>query len=321
MKPKRTRTFAGVLVLFLAGTASGQNPGQGQAPQPPAKETVAPNIPGVIAGGTRIQVIKEGFQGTEGPIGLPDGTLIFTETAASRITKIDKDGGTSTFLENTNETNGLVFDPKGRLIGVQRAAGKQGIAVLYPKGSEAVLASNIDGKPFDRPNDLTVDKKGGVYFTDPNPGLVYYVIPGGKTIKAAEGITRPNGLLLDRDDKVLFVNDSRGEHLIAFDVQADGTVRNRRNFARYEGVQRTKEGLESSADGLAIDSEGRIYVGLPGGVQVVSPQGQNLGLIPVSKRVQNLAFAGADKKTLYMVGSGAAFKVQMLAQGFMGRAK
>ena len=250
MKPKRT--FFGALFLFLAATTYGQ----GQAPQPPATETVAPNIPGVIAGGTRVQVIKEGFRGTEGPIALPDGTLIFTETAESRITRIDKNGNTSTFLENTNETNGLAFDSKGRLIGVQRAPGKQGIAVLHPKGSEAVLASNIDGKPFDRPNDLTVDKKGGVYFTDPNPGLVYYVTPGGKTIKVAEGITRPNGILLDRDEKILFVNDSGGEYLLAFDVQADGTVHNRRNFAKYEGVQRTEEGINSSADGLAIDSEG-----------------------------------------------------------------
>ena len=193
--------------------------------------------------------------------------------------------------------------------------------MLHPKGSEAVLASNIDGKPFDRPNDLTVDQKGGVYFTDPNPGLVYYVTPGGKTIKVAEGIARPNGILLSRDEKILFVNDSGGEDLLAFDVQADGTVNNRRNFAKYEGVQRTAEGINSSADGLAIDAEGAIYVGFPIGVQVLSPQGQHLGTIPVSKRIQNLAFAGADKKTLYMVGSGAAFKVQMLAQGFMGRAK
>jgi gluconolactonase len=314
---RSTTTCLGV--LFFAGTVFGQ--GQGQAPAPPATETVAPNIPSVIAGGTKVMVIKEGFRGTEGPIALPDGTLIFTETADSRVTKIDKDGNTSTFLENTNETNGLAFDSKGRLIGVHRAAGKTGISVLYPKGSEAVLADNIDGKPFARPNDLVVDRKGGVYFTDPDPRIVYYVQPGGKTIKVADGINRPNGILLDRDERTLYVNDSSGEYLVAFDVQADGTVRNRRNFAKYVGVQQTAEGISSNADGLAIDSDGRVYVGLPVGVQVLSPQGQHLGTIPVSKRVQNLAFAGPNKKTLYMVGSGAAFKVQMLAQGFMGRAK
>jgi len=315
MKP--TRICAGIVVLCLAGSAYGQ----GQALEPPATETVAAHIPGVIAGGTRIQVVGEGFRGTEGPIGMPDGTLLFTETDESRITRLDGAGRTSTFLEQTNETNGLAFDARGRLIGVQRAPGKQGIAVLYPKGSEAVLASHSDGKPFERPNDLTVDMKGGVYFTDPDPGLVYYVTPGGTAVRVAEGITRPNGLVLDRDETRLFVNDSRGEDLLAFDVQPDGTLRNRRRFAKYEGVQRTKDGINSSADGLAIDGEGRIYVALPIGVQVLSPQGQHLGTIPVSKRVQNLAFAGPDKKTLYMVGSDAVFKVPMLAQGFSGRAK
>src|SRR5688500_7438224 len=85
-------------------------PAAAQTPPPPATETVAPDIPGVVAGGTKVQVVKEGFQGTEGPHGLPDGSLLFTETAANRITKIAPDGTTSTFLENTNGSNGLAFD-------------------------------------------------------------------------------------------------------------------------------------------------------------------------------------------------------------------
>ena len=171
MKPRRT--FFGALFLLLGATAYGQ----GQAPQPPATETIAPNIPGVIAGGTRVQVIKEGFQGTEGPIAHPDGTLLFTETAASRITRIDANGNISTFLENTNETNGLAFDVKGRLIGVQRAPGKQGIAALYPKGSEAMLATHIDGKPFDRPNNLTVDKRAASISPTRIPGSSTMPLP------------------------------------------------------------------------------------------------------------------------------------------------
>src|SRR6185295_7088333 len=118
-----------------------------QAPQlPPATDTVAPDISGVVAGGTKVQVIKEGFQGTEGPIALPDGSLIFTETNANRITKIDKDGNTSTFLENTNGSNGLAFDTKGRLISVQTTPGQTKIGVLYPKGAEATLSDSFEGK-------------------------------------------------------------------------------------------------------------------------------------------------------------------------------
>src|SRR6187401_3818223 len=130
-----------------------------QGGQPPvAAETTATAIPGVIAAGTKVEVIKSGFSGTEGPIGMPDGSLIFTETQANRITRIDANNQTSTFLENTNGSNGLAFDSKGRLISVQTTPGKTLIGVLYPKGQEATLSDNYAEKPYGRPNDLVVDK-------------------------------------------------------------------------------------------------------------------------------------------------------------------
>src|SRR5687767_10006605 len=101
-----------------------------QGGPPVAAETVATEIPGVIAAGTKIEVIKSGFTGTEGPIGLPDGSLIFTETQANRITRIDANNQTSTFLENTNGANGLAFDAKGRLIAVQTTPGKTMIGAI-----------------------------------------------------------------------------------------------------------------------------------------------------------------------------------------------
>jgi gluconolactonase len=297
----------------------------GQAQSAPASDTVAPAIPGVVAAGTKIQVVQEGFKNTEGPIALPDGSLIFTENVTNKIFQIDAAGNTSVFLEDTKGANALAFDPMGRLIATRREPGFQGIAVIYPKGREAVLADKIDGKPLDRPNDLVLDKKGGIYFTDPGPHSVYYVTPGGRTIQVADGIVRPNGIQLSPDDRVLYVNDTEGEDLFAFDVQPDGTLRNRRTFAKYLGVKKTAEGVLSGADGMAIDSEGRVYATTNGGVDVYSPQGQLLGTIPVGtpggRGPQNLAFAGRDKKTLYIAGRGAIFKVQTLAQGYMGRVK
>jgi gluconolactonase len=324
-----------VATLYFFSSPAVFAQGAGQPPQGPPTETVAPDIPGVVAGGTKVQVIKDGFQGTEGPIGLPDGSLIFTETNANRITKIDKDNNISPFLENSNGSNGLAFDSKGRLISVQTTPGQTKIGVVYPKGAEAVLADSFEGKPFGRPNDLVVDKKGGVYFSEPGPNpqpgapatapplppAVYYIPPGGRAIRIAEGIERPNGVQLSRDEKTLYVNNTNGEFLLAFDIQPDGNVRNRRNFAKYEGVTKTATGVSSGADGLAIDSQGRVYVAASTGVQVFSPQGQHLGTIPLSRAPQNLAFAGPDKKTLYIVGRGAAFKIQMIAQGFKDRAK
>ena len=103
-------------------------------------------------------------------MGLPDGSLIFTETQANRITRIDKDtGATTTFLENSNGSNGLGFDAKGRLISVQTVPGQTRIGVVYPKGSVATLTDNFEGKPYGRPNDLVVAKNGGVYFSEPGP--------------------------------------------------------------------------------------------------------------------------------------------------------
>lgn len=317
-------------ILVYSVTASAQ-----VAAGNPSNDTVATAIPGVIAAGTKIQFLQEGFRSTEGPIAIPDGTIIFTETAADRLIRIDPDGNRSRWLFNTGGANGLAFDSKGRLIAVQTIPGKTGIAVIYPEGSRAVLTDNFEGKPYGRPNDLVVDKKGGVYFTDPGPNAepgttppppplppaVYYVPAGGKAVQATKDITRPNGIQLSPDERTLYVNDSRGEYLIAYDIQPDGTLRNKRNFAKYVGVQRNGAEITSGADGLAVDSEGRVYTTSNAGLDVFSPQGQHLGTIPVSKRPQNLAFSGKDKKTLYIVGRGAAFKVQMLAQGYLGRVK
>jgi gluconolactonase len=306
--------FFGSLLLLFSLTAFGQ----GQAPLPPPADTVAPDIPGVVAGGTKVQLIKYGFQGTEGPVALPDGGILFTETRASRITRIDPDGNASPFLENANGSNGLGFDPKGRLISVQTTAGQTKVGVLYPKGSETALADRYEGQPLKRPNDLVVDTKGGVYFSD-SPGL-YYIPPGRTVIRVAEGIPNPNGVQLSPDEKVLYANNKDDRYLLAFDVRPDGTLSNRRNFAKYESVKKPED-EDNGADGLAVDGAGRVYVATNVGVEIYSPQGRHLGILRLSRKPQNLAFSGPDKKTLYIVGAGAVFKVQMLAQGFKGRAK
>lgn len=222
---------------------------------------------------------------------------------------------------------------------MQTTPGQTKIGVIYPKSSEAVIVDNFEGKPFGRPNDLVVSTKGAIYFTEPGPNAppagtpppstpplppaVYYVAPGGtKAIKVAEGIERPNGIMLSRDEKTLYVNNSNGEYLLAFDVQADGTLTNRRNFVKYQGGSKNAAGVfVSGSDGLAIDNDGRLYVATAAGVEVVSPKGEHLGVIPVSRAPQNIAFAGKDKKTLYIVGRGAAFKIDLLTAGFKGRAK
>jgi len=327
---KNRTTFVGIGLTLLCSTAVF---GQGAAPQPyvpPAWDTYTPNIPGVVAGGTRVALITDTLNGTEGPVALTDGTLVFTEGGARRLTRIDKDGKLSTFVEGL-QSGGLGFDPKGRMIANDNTDGKQGIYIVYPKGAEATL---VDRKTqgFMGANDLVVDTKGGVYFTQPEQANVGYIRPDGKGITiVAEKITRPNGITISPDEKILYVNDSRGEYLLAYDVQADGTVTNRRNFVRYEQVNNSAAGgdvgpglrypVTSCADGLAVDKEGRVYNAGCNGIQVYSPQGRHLGTIPTARQVQNLAFAGPEKKTLYLVGRNAAWKIETLTQGHQGRAK
>ncbi len=327
--------LSAALSVPLLAAVAGAQPAPPQPPMP--TPTTTTGIPGVVAAGTTVEVIKAGFTGTEGPVGLPDGSLIFTETQANRITRIDKDTNqTSTFLESTNGSNGLGFDAKGRLISVQTVPGQTRIGVVYPKGAVTTLTDNFEGKPYGRPNDLVVAKNGGVYFSEPGPNAtpgqppstpplapaVYYVSPAGRVSRVAEGIERPNGVMLSADEKTLYVNNTNGEYVLAFDVKADGALGARRNFAKYSKVTTAPGGgVTSGADGLAIDADGRLYAATAAGVEVFSPQGQPLGVIPVSLAPQNIAFAGAEKKTLYIVGRGAAFKVRLLTAGYAGRAK
>ena len=316
------RLSAIIVTAWLCGIGLVSAQGRGGPPQPPPAETVAPEIAGVVAAGTKVVPIKDDVQNAQGAIAAPDGSLLFTERVLNRITKLDPAGNFSIYMENTDATNSFTIDPMGRVIGVRYNPPQ--LAVLAP--TPRVLADNFEGQKFGRPNDLVVDSKGGVYFTDdmaPPPGknAVYYVNPAGQISKITDQMGRPNGVQLSPDGKILYVADPSGEHVMAFDVQPDGSVRNQRQFARLEGVTRADAGVTSGADGIAIDGAGRLYVSSRIGIQVFSAQGQHLGTIPVSRTIQNLAFAGADRKTLYLMGSGALYKVQMIAEGYKGRPK
>ena len=326
-------------VLCCAVTAFGQ---QAQIPPlpPPATETTAPNIPGVVRGGTKVQVIVDGLMQTDGPSAMADGTLLYWDLTQRRIGKIAPDGTPSTFLSDTDGSSGIGFDSKGRLVTILNGTPNK-IGVIWPANSKTILADSFDGKPFEAVNDLVVDKKDGVYFTLANSGTVLYALPGAKVIKVfADPVERINGIMLSRDEKTLYVaTQSRvakttlsiadlpkegGEYILAFDVQPDGTVRNKRNFAKYEIVTERPNRLPDvrfGGDGLAIDGQDRVYAATAAGIQVFSREGRHLGTIPVSRNPNNLAFAGRDKKTLYIVARGAVYKVAMLAEGFKGRAK
>lgn len=329
MRGRANWVVAAAYLAVCAITTLAQGPGT----QPPAVDTTAPDIPGVVAGGTKVHVIKGGFNGSEGTIVLPDGSVIFSETTANRTIRIDKDDNVTTWLENTAGANGMAFDRDGRLFVTHVPFGTSGIAILYPAAAKRTLVSNYGGKPFGRANDLTVARNGGVYFTDsanaapmpsggvPLPPALYYLAPGSATAtQLLTDVPFPNGVVLGRDEKTLFLNNTNGEYMIAFDVRPDGSLSNRRNFAKYDGVTKNATGVSvSGADGLTLDSEGRLYAACANGVQVFRSDGAHLGTIPMPRAPQNLSFAGVDKKTLYVVGRGVASRVAMLSRGITER--
>jgi len=178
-----------------------------------------------------------------------------------------------------------------------------------------------------RVNDLVADKKGGAYFTS---GGLFYLSPSGKVTSIGENL-RTNGINLSPDEKTLYVTN--GPVIVAFDVQPDGSAKNQREFGKLEGG--------GNGDGMAIDASGRIYDTTNPGIQVLGPDGKDLGLIPTPRNAISVAFSGPGKKTLYVACLGAldangqevrtapgvrnvamtVYKISMLSQGFKGRAK
>jgi len=338
-----------VIVACCAAVQAAHTAARAQALQAPAVVGAAVDIPGVVKGGTPIERILTGYNGLDDPIGLTDGTLVFSEPEARRLhTMNTRTNEVSVLVADSNESHGVTEDARGRLISAQAWDGSTRIGVIHPQESRAALADGYEGRPFSRPNDLIVAKNGGVYFTDPGltvqqaealakrlgkplgprlPPAVYYIPPGGRAIRIEDKMIRPNGIQLSRDEKTLYVSDSNGSDIIAWDIQPDGLVRNRRAFGSLTGRSTRDNGLggiRTFADGMTIDNDGRIYVATGGGIEVLSEQGRHLGTIPVRcppADCQNLAFSGPGKRTLYVGGAGSLYKVEMIARGFSRRAK
>jgi sugar lactone lactonase YvrE len=258
------------------------------------------------------QLVASGFKFTEGPIADAAGNVFFTDIPNSRIHRVDAATGQVTvWKENTFNTNGLAFDAKGRLLGCQ--GGKKRVVAFDDKGEPTEIAAGNFV-----PNDLVVTPEGGLYFTNPDGGQVYYVGPDGAVKVAAEGIVRPNGITLSPDRSTVLVADSRGFAVLQYQRNADGTLKNRLS---YVGPLRSPVGrpanLGAGADGLKTDGIGRTYVATAAGVQVFDPTGREIGLLsrPVQRSVSNLCFGGPGLDILYITIGDSVYKRRVKATG------
>lgn len=300
------RIYAAMAAAFLSAVA------------PPAFAQ-SPGIPGVVAPGVEPELVQEGFVFTEGPVGTADGALYFSDIRTNRTYLLEAGGKISVAREQTNGANGLALTKDGNLLAAE-GDGKR-ISRRSPDGKITTVTDGIEGKPLLAPNDLIVDAKGGIYFTDPGPRPVVpgrivhvYYLPAGAQhpVVIDDKVARPNGLTLTADGKTLIVDDTLGTTVFAYDVQPDGSVTNKRAFAELRDIP---AGQESVADGLALDSEGRIYITTIKGVQVFDAAGQYLGTIAVTRQPANVAFAGPDKSTLYITAREGLYRLKTLAQG------
>ena len=269
-------------------------------------------IPGIMTKGEVVRV-QTGFVFTEGPTADAEGNVYFTDLRANKILKLDTKGNLSTFLEESQGTNGLGFDGKGRLIAAQGGAARI-VAIDVATRQLTVLADKYDGKPLVRPNDLVVDRQGGVYFTDPEPGSVYYVAADGRVSRLIDDLPRPNGVILSPDEATLYVVPSGSPDVLAYPVEAPGKIGGSRVLAR---LAQAESGPARGGDGLAVDSAGNLYLAVPAlkAIQVVSPAGKTLGMISVPEGPSNADFGGEDMRTLYITARTSVYAVATDVKG------
>jgi gluconolactonase len=335
------KILSGAGAIGLAFATCAPVHAQTGAPAPPGNAIVATAIPGVVAAGTALTLLRGGMTSSEGPVAAPDGSVYFSEPSISRVYRVDAEDHFTVLFDPQRADDpagerwrlpALAVNSKGTVFACRRAGPHIGIAIIYPADQARFIAESYHGMPFIAPNDLSLAKDGGIYFTDPGEGpqrahAIYYVKPTGEVVLATDNMGSPNGLVLSRDEKTLYAVDSQSEYFYAYDVQPDHTLQNRRNVARLQGIVQTDKGMNNGIDGMIIDNDGRLYVISNSGIEVFSAQGQALGIIALPIKAQNLAFAGKDGRTLYIVGhsktarDGNLYKVRMLAQRYTGRAK
>jgi len=303
--------------------------------------TIDPKLNSVIAPGTKVEKIADGFQFTEGPVWHPDGYLLFSDPNTNTIYRYDPiTRNISVYISHSGYTgadigeygqpgsNGLVIDRDGRLIIDQH--GNRRVIRIEKKGPVTVLADKFNGKRFNSPNDIVLKSDGTIYFTDPPYGLPnffddkrkeldysgVFMIKNNEVILVSKDLGGPNGLAFSPDEKFFYVTnwDIRDIHhtktIWKYEVNPDGTLANGEIFFDFNFTED-----EEALDGLKIDKEGNLFVSAPGGIWVISPDAKLLGKIVTPERPANLAWGDEDAKTLYLTAHSSLYKIRVNTGG------
>jgi gluconolactonase len=285
----------------------------------PAADDPAESIPGIGPTGP-ITKLHSGFAFTEGPAADRPGNVYFSDIPNERIHKVDLKGQLSVFREKSGHANGLMVNARGEVVACEMDGR---IVAISPDGkSVRVLADKYEGQRFNAPNDLVLDRSGGVYFTDPSfrapqplpqgKTAVYYVSADGKVTRLIDNLPNPNGVILSPDEKTLYVIPSGQADMMAYPVEAPGKIGTGRVFCTLKQPEgRTGTG----GDGLTVDSKGNLYITSQLGLQVFDAAGKLLGILRFPEQPANVAFGGPDLKTLYVTARTSLYTAPMAATG------
>ena len=268
----------------------------------------APELEAILSTSEPIRELGSGYgvagNPAEGPVWVAaGGYLLFNSMQQSRRLKYSPVTGVTVEAENTHGANGLTLDLQGRLVSAERDTRR--VTRTEADGTLTVLAATYQARRLPPPNDVVVKSDGAIYFTapsrerDPNdaPVGVYRVSPDSTSLSlVSEGLAIPNGLAFSLDERILFVADSGPRQVVAFDLLSNGFRANQasRVFADLSGPE------PGGPDGIKVDTRGNVYVGGPGGLYLLDPQGKRLGRIVHGLNfTTNMAFGGDDWKSLY----------------------
>lgn len=265
----------------------------------------------VVAPGAQVKKMADGFQFTEGPAADRAGNVFFSDIPNNKILQWTLGEGLSEFSVNSGGANGLYFAADGSLLACAGSA--RMLYKIAPDGGVKVLADQYDGKKFNSPNDLWIDPKGGVYFSDPRYGgregmeqdgeHVYYITPDGRQVWRVIGdMVRPNGVIGTPDGKILYVADHGDNKIWAYTIQPDGTLADKRLFA------------PEGSDGMTLDSEGNVYL-TNKVVAVYNPAGQRIETIAIPEEPANVTFGGSTRQILFITARTSLYAIPMRVRG------
>jgi gluconolactonase len=276
----------------------------------------------IVPAGAKVQMLWGEGEFTEGPALAPDGSIFFSDIGETIYRFDPANKQTSIFRRPSGRANGLMFNQRGELIACEGAnsGGNRRISITSgieggKDGTVKTLVDRYEGKRFNSPNDLAIDARGRIYFSDPRYvgsepreldfEAVYLVTPDGDVSVATREISKPNGIILAPDGKTAYVSDNNpmgNRHLVALDVKADGTLGNKRVLHDF--------GTGRGVDGMTIDSRGNVFATAgtrdQAGVYVFDSEGNQLAMIPTPGDPTNCVFGGGENRsTLYVTcGNG-----------------